>query len=136
MRKDYKLEKRKYVIIAFLFVIAAIYLVRLFNLQVIDNKYKDVADSNAYLKKAIYPSRGLIYDRNDSLIVFNNPTYDIMLVPRDVQEFDTIDFCNTLNITRDELIKRFADMRDKKINPNYSAYTPQKLLSHLSQEDY
>ncbi|MBR5435368.1 MAG: hypothetical protein IK120_00705, partial [Muribaculaceae bacterium] len=60
MRKDYKLEKRKYVIIAFLFVIAAIYLVRLFNLQVIDNKYKDVADSNAYLKKAIYPSRGLI----------------------------------------------------------------------------
>ncbi|MBP5314887.1 MAG: penicillin-binding protein 2 [Muribaculaceae bacterium] len=136
MRKDYKLEKRKYVIIAFLFVIAAIYLVRLFNLQVIDNKYKDVADSNAYLKKAIYPSRGLIYDRNDSLIVFNNPTYDIMLVPRDVQEFDTADFCNTLNITRDELIKRFADMRDKKINPNYSAYTPQKLLSHLSQEDY
>ena len=136
MRKDYTLEKRKYVIIGFLLVIAAIYLIRLFNLQVIDNKYKDVADSNAYLKRAIYPARGLIYDRNDSLVVFNQPTYDIMLLPRDVQEFDTVDFCNTLNITREDLEKRFADMRDKKINPNYSAYTPQKLISHLSPEEY
>lgn len=136
MRKDYTLEKRKYVIIGFLLIIAAIYLIRLFNLQVIDNKYKDVADSNAYLKRAIYPARGLIYDRNDSLIVYNQPTYDIMLLPRDVQEFDTLDFCNTLNITRHDLDKRFADMRDKKTNPNYSAYTPQKLISHLSAEEY
>ena len=118
MRKDYILEKRKYVIIALLLIVAGIYLVRLFNLQVLDNKYKDVADSNAYLKKAIYPSRGHILDRNDSLIVYNKPTYDIMLVPRDVQEFDTADFCNALNITRDDLIKRFEDMRDKKNNPN------------------
>ncbi|MBQ4292098.1 MAG: penicillin-binding protein 2 [Muribaculaceae bacterium] len=136
MRKDYILEKRKYVIIALLLIVAGIYLVRLFNLQVFDNKYKDVADSNAYLKKAIYPSRGHILDRNDSLIVYNKPTYDIMLVPRDVQEFDTADFCNALNITRDDLIKRFEDMRDKKNNPNYSAYTPQKLFTHLPPEEY
>ena len=67
MRKDYKLEKRKYVIGSFIVVIVLIYLVRLFNLQVLDSSYKDEADSNAFLRKAIYPSRGIIYDRNGNV---------------------------------------------------------------------
>ncbi len=69
MRKDYKLEKRKYVIASFIIIIVAIYIVRLFNLQVMDSRYKDSADSNAFLKKAIYPSRGIIYDRNGKVVV-------------------------------------------------------------------
>lgn len=136
MRKDYKLEKRKYVICGFVILIAVIYLVRLFELQIADSKYKASADSNAFLKKTIYPSRGLIKDRNGELIVFNQPAYDVMLIPRDVTEFDTLDFCRTLNITREQLEKRFADMKDKKLNPGYSSYTPQVLMTQLSAEDY
>ena len=136
MRKDYKLEKRKYVIGGFIIVIALIYLVRLFGLQVIDTRYKDSADSNAFLRKAIYPSRGIIYDRDGRLVVFNQPAYDVMLVPRDVQEFDTLDFCRTVSITPGQLRKRFADMRDKRLNPGYSSYSPQRLITHLSPEDY
>jgi len=136
MRKDYKLEKRKYIIGGFLLIIAIIYGVRLFDLQIKETKYKQSADTNAFLRKTIYPSRGLMYDRNGELVVFNQPAYDIMLIPRDVQPFDTLDFCNTLNITKAQLDKRFADMKDKRLNPGYSSYTPQKLISHLSAQDY
>jgi penicillin-binding protein 2 len=59
-----------------------------------------------------------------------------MLIPRDVLEFDTLDFCNTLNITREQLDQRFEDMKDKRKNPGYSSYTPQVLMTHLSAQDY
>lgn len=136
MRKNYNLEKRKYVIGGFIVLIAIIYLIRLFDLQINDERYKRSADSNAFLKKTVYPSRGLIYDRNGELVVYNQPAYDVMLIPRDVQPFDTLDFCRTLNITPEQLVKRFEDMRDKRLNPGYSSYTPQRLIAQLSSQDY
>lgn len=136
MRKDYSLEKRKYIIGGFITLIVIIYIIRLFNLQVIDNNLKEIADSNAFLRRTIYPARGLIYDRNGELIVFNQPAYDVMIIPRDVAEFDTIEFCKTLNISINQFHKYWAEMKDKRKNPGYSSYTPQKLISHLSQEDY
>ncbi len=133
MRKDYRLEKRKYVVGGFLVAVAFAYLLRLFTLQIADDRYKDRADSNAFLKKTVYPSRGLIYDRNDSLVVFNQPAYDVMMIPRDIRDFDTLDFCNTLQIS----IEAFRDrVRQMKSSPNYSAYTPQTLITHLSAQDY
>ena len=136
MRKDYQLEKRKYVIGGFITLIVIIYVIRLFSLQVGDDKYKESADSNAFLKRVLYPARGLVYDRNDRLVVFNKPAYDVMLIPKDVGEFDTMMLCNALGITREQLVERWRDMKDIRKNPGYSAYTPQKLISHLSQEDY
>ncbi len=136
MRKDYILAKRKYAISGFVCIIVIIYLVRLFNLQVADDKYKENADSNAFLKKVIYPARGLMYDRNDKLLVFNQPAYDVMLIPRDVAEFDTLALCDVLNLTRTEFDSKWAEMKNPRKNPGYSAYTPQKLLSHLSAQDY
>lgn len=136
MRKDYNLEKRRYVIAGFIVVIVLIYIVRLFNLQVSDSKYKEYADSNAFLRKAVYPSRGIIYDRDGRLVVFNQPAYDVMVIPRDVKDFDTIDFCRAVNITPEELLKRFADMKNPARNPGYSTYSPQRLLTHLTAEDY
>lgn len=133
MRKDYKLEKRKYVIGGFIMVIAAIYVCRLFGLQIQDDKYKDYADNNAFLRKTVYPSRGMIYDRNDSLVVYNQPAYDVMMIPRDVHDFDTLDFCRTLSITPDEFQSRLATM---KSSASYSSYTPQTLITHLSAKDY
>lgn len=133
MRKDYNLEKRKYVIAGFLVLVALIYVVRLFDLQINDSKYKDYADNNAFLNKTVYPSRGLIYDRNGELIVFNQPAYDVMMIPRDVQQFDTIDFCKTLSLTREQLDARLKEMRQA---PGYSSYTPQVLITHLSAQEY
>ena len=133
MRKNYKLEKRKYVIGGFIVLIAAIYVVRLFGLQIQDDKYKDYADNNAFLRKTVYPSRGMIYDRNDSLVVYNQPAYDVMMIPRDVHDFDTLDFCRTLSITPEEFDARITAMKNSR---NYSSYTPQTLITHLSAKDY
>ena len=99
MRKDYNLAKRRWVIVAFLLVIAVIFAVRLWDLQLHDMKYKESADSNAFLKKTIYPSRGLIYDRNGELVVFNQPAYDVMIIVHDAVDFDSVGFCNTLGLS-------------------------------------
>lgn len=136
MRKNYELEKRKYIIGGFIVIIVIIYIIRLFNLQVMDNDYKQFADSNAFMHKTLYPSRGMIRDRNGKLVVYNQPAYDIMMIPRNVQEFDTIDFCNTLGITVEAFHKRMADMKDKRLNPGYSSYTPQKFIAQISARDY
>lgn len=133
MRKDYNLEKRKYVIAGLAVVIVLIYTLRLFELQLSDSSYKANADSNAFVNKTIYPSRGLIYDRKGKLVVYNQPAYDLVMVPHDVQDFDTIDFCNTLQISRatfDECIERM------KSKHGYSPYTEQTLLQHLTPQDY
>ena len=117
-------------------MIVLIYVVRLFSLQIGDGRYKESADSNAFLRRVIYPARGLVYDRNDRLIVLNKPAYDVMLIPKDVAPFDTALLCKVLNITPEQLREKWADMKDTHKNPGYSAYTQQKLITHLSQEDY
>ena len=131
MRKDYNLEKRKYVIGGFIVVLVCIYVVRLFMLQIMDDSYKDKSDGNAYVHKMIYPSRGLIFDRNGKLIVFNQPSYDLTVILKDVQPFDTVDFCNTLQITRQEFDERLEKVRETK-----NFYREQVFLAHIDQMDY
>lgn len=74
-----------------------------------------------------------MYDRNGKLVVFNQPAYDLVFIPKDVQPFDTVDFCNTLQITREEFDKRIKDV---KKNASYSMFTPQNFITHLSSIDY
>lgn len=136
MRKDYQNEKRKWVIIGFVLIIACIFIGRLYYLQISDKQYRDSAYTNAFLHRTIYPSRGLIYDRNGELVVFNQPACDVMVIPKDVQPFDTLSLSKTLGITPERLKAYFMAMRDPKSNPGYSSYTPQKLITHLSAEDY
>ncbi len=133
MRKDYSLEKRKYVIGGFVLVVVLIYLVRLFMLQVADDKFKTFAENNAFLRKVQYPSRGLMYDRKGELVVYNQPAYDIMMIPRDMKEVDTLDFCRTVGITREQFDQR---MKEVKNSPGYSRYTPQCFMTHLTARDY
>lgn len=134
--KDYKLAKRSYVVGGFITVLVIIYIVRLFSLQLGDHTYRENADSNAFLKKVLYPMRGLIYDRNGKLVVFNQPAFDLMVTPRDAVNFDTLQLCRVLGLSREEFNQRWAEMKDPRKNPGYSSYTPQKLISHLSQADY
>ena len=135
MAKDYTLEKRKFVIGGVAIVIVIIYIMRLFVLQIMTDTYKKNADSNAFLNKIQYPSRGAIYDRNGKLLVFNQPAYDITFVPREVTELDTLDFCRTLNITKEQLLKRMKDVKNRWMNPGYSRYTHQVFMTQLSAEE-
>ena len=131
----YKFENRRYVIGGAVIALVIIFIVRLFYLQIIDSDYKAWADSNAFLKKTIYPSRGILYDRNEKLLVYNQPSYDVMMIMREVQPFDTLDFCRILGITKEQYLKRIADMKNRRLNPGYSSYTPQIFMSQLSAEE-
>lgn len=133
--KDYQLEKRKFVIGLAAVIIVFIYILRLFDLQIMTDDYKKNADSNAFLNKIQYPSRGAIYDRNGKLLVFNQPAYDITFVPREVTQLDTADFCRALNITREQFDKRMKDVKNRWMNPGYSKYTHQTFMTQLSSEE-
>ena len=135
MAKDYDLEKRKYVIGAAAILIVLVYVVRLFDLQILTDEYKRYADNNAFLNQVQYPSRGAIYDRNGKLLVFNQPAYDVTFVPREVTNLDTADFCETLNITREQFDQLMADVKDRRKNPGYSRYTQQVFMTQLSAEE-
>src|SRR4030042_69455 len=91
-------------IIAGIFLLAALALViRLFYIQVIDSSYKLSAENNSQRIETLYPARGLIYDRNGELIVYNQPSYDLMIAPFELRQFDSVEFCTILNITIDRL---------------------------------
>lgn len=132
----YTLENRRYVIGGAVILLVFIFIVRLFFLQIVDNDYKAWADSNAFLKKTLYPSRGMIYDRNGELLVYNQPAYEVMLIMRELQPIDTLDFCNILKISKDQFVKRMADIKNPRLNPGYSSYVPQVFMNNLSAQEY
>ncbi|HAX95982.1 MAG TPA: hypothetical protein DCY35_05600, partial [Prolixibacteraceae bacterium] len=76
-------SNRKYLIISIFVAVSIVLLIRLFYLQVIDNTYKEFATSNVLRKVVQYPARGLIYDRNGELLVYNKAAYDLLVTPRE-----------------------------------------------------
>lgn len=132
--KDYELGKRQYVIGGAAIVIVMVYIVRLFTLQLMSDDYRKSADSNAFLKKIEYPSRGIITDRNGELLVYNQPAYDIMVVLNEAKDnLDTLALCEILNITKEEFEERMKKMRT---NRGFSRYTQQLFMPQLSDEEY
>ncbi len=128
---------RRFVIAGAATLIVVVYTIRLFTLQITSDDYKKSADSNAFLKKIEYPSRGNIFDRQGKLMVYNQPSYDIMVVMNEVKDrLDTMEFCQTLGITKGEFNRRMATMKDRNKNPGYSRFTQQLFISQLSDKDF
>ena len=117
--------------------IVIVYIIRLFTLQLMSDDYKKNADSNAFLKKIAYPSRGVIKDRHGKLLVYNQPSYDIMVVMNEAKNhLDTLEFCEALGITREEFDERMEAIKDRSKNPGYSRFTEQMFMSQLSDHDF
>lgn len=138
MAKDLNTDKRVYILAGITVVIILVYILQLFNLQIVSTDYKESAAGNAFLNKTIYPQRGIITDRNGELMVTNQPTFDVVYVPREVLPFDTLDFCTTIGITVEEFNKRLHDVKflsNGRANPSYSSYTIQTLLTQLSVQE-
>ena len=131
------LDYRKYVIGGIAVVIVIVYTVRLFVIQIMSDDYRKSADSNAFLKKIEYPSRGVISDRNGELLVYNQPAYDIMVVVNEAKDrLDTLEFCQALGISKAYFIKRMNDIKDRNKNPGYSRFTQQLFMAQLSNQDF
>ena len=125
-----QLSNRKYVIAGIILLVSLIYLVRLFFLQVIDNKTKISAENIALRTETEYPSRGRIYDRNHRLLVYNEAVYDLMVIPRQVKNIDTAELCRLLQIDRDYFLKKMKKAK------RYSRYKPSVFMKQLSKEEF
>ena len=112
-------------------IIGALLLIaRIFYLQIIDDSFKLKSDNNAIKIKYDYPERGYIYDRNGKLLVANQPSYDIMVIPRDVKKIDTAEFCDLLQITKEDFIKKIEKAKV------YSPRLPSVFLAQLNKLEY
>ena len=93
--------KRKNIIIGILLIIGAIYVIRLFNLQIVDSTYKRSATRNVVREVIEFPSRGLIYDRNGEMLVYNQIVYDLLATPNEIGQFDTITLCSIIDVPKE-----------------------------------
>lgn len=135
--KDFDLGNRRFVIGGVALAIVIVYIVRLFTLQLLSDDYKKNADSNAFLKKIEFPSRGIMTDRHGRLMVYNQPAYDIMVVMSEESgRLDTTEFCTALGITKQFFIQRMNDIKDRNKNPGYSRFTQQMFMSQLSDKEF
>ncbi len=121
---------RKYIIGAMIVLPVLFFIVRLFILQVIDPSYKLSASSNVLRNVTQYAARGLIYDRNGELLVYNQPVYDLMVVPGQLAEFDTVELCQILEIDREYLDQEISKARE------YSMFRSSVFLKQISSRTY
>lgn len=121
---------RKLLLFFLVGLIGIIFLSRLFYLQVINSSFATISESNAVKAEYVYPQRGFIYDRNGKLIVANQPTYDVMVIPREVVAFDTLEFISLLNISAEHLNRQ---LERAKI---YSPRLPSVVVHQVSKSDY
>jgi penicillin-binding protein 2 len=119
---------RKYVIGLLIILSAIVFAGKLFHMQVMDKSYKLSAENNSRREVILYPARGLIYDRNGKLLVSNQAAYDIMVNPLQLDEFDTVDFCQTLDIQKDDLIERIRKAKD------FNRYAPSVFMKQVPAE--
>lgn len=134
--KDYTYSGRKYILAGAVILLLIVYLFSLMKIQLDNEEYKMLAEKNALYLKTTYPDRGLIYDRNGKLLVYNQPSYDITFIPRELKKLDTLAFCNTLGITLQEFNNRVEKAKDRRLNPGYSTFTEQDFMTQLSAEEY
>jgi penicillin-binding protein 2 len=124
------IEGRKTILQIIFIITGLIFLVKLFFIQAVDTKYRAAADSNVIMAEVDYPYRGLIYDRNGELIVYNTPEYDLMVIPKDIEKLDTTNFISLLNISKTEFEEKMMEAR------RYSRVKPSIFIKQLSNEDF
>ena len=106
-----------------------LFIFQLILLQLFNSEYSQLSENNAVEKRPVYPNRGLIYDRNGILLVANQPVYDLMVIPENIESFDTLELINGLSISKDELLNQL-----KKAN-RFSQKLPSSIIRQISKEN-
>ncbi len=125
-------QNRRWVIIIIIIIIGIVFGFRLLFIQVVDDKWKTRAWDIIHKEISIEPPRGLIYDRNDKLLVGANQVYDIMVTPKLIGEIDTLKLCSLFKISKKEF-----DLKIKKASTGYNVvYKPSLFIGGMSKEEY
>ena len=123
-------EQRKNIILSLIIVLALVYVGRLFYLQVIDKSYQISAENNVLRFVTEYPERGLIYDRNHQLLVFNKASYDLMVIPNKIKTLDTTKLCDLVHLAKKKFVKQLKKAK------RYSGYKPSVIVKLLDEEEF
>lgn len=121
---------RKVLLPSLIILATSLLVMRIFYLQIVDDTLKLKSENNAIKKKYEYPERGYIYDRKGKLLVANQASYDIMVIPREVKNTDTLEFCQLLNITKEDFIKKIQKATI------YSPRLPSVFLAQLNKSEF
>jgi penicillin-binding protein 2 len=124
------LSDRRIVVAAIFIAVGFIFILRLFFIQVVDDEWKLLAAKSSERAKTDYPSRGLIYDRNGKIIVANTAVYDLMVIPKEVEELDTLAFCELLDIDTVQFNTKLKAAKE------YSRYKPSVFEKQIPASDY
>ncbi|MFV0248091.1 MAG: penicillin-binding protein 2 [Tenacibaculum sp.] len=122
--------KRSFLLVFLITLVGIIYIGRLFQLQVVDQKNQKPIIGSTIKVEYDYPERGYVYDRNGKLLVANQLSYDVMVIPKEVKAFDTIQFCALLKITKQSFLRRYAKAE------KYARWLPSVFLKQLSKNDF
>ncbi|MFD0993437.1 penicillin-binding protein 2 [Tenacibaculum geojense] len=122
--------KRSILLIFLITLVGVIYIGRLFQLQILRGSNTNPVQSAAVKIEYDYPERGYIYDRNGKLLVANQLSYDVMVIPKDVKPLDTLEFCNLLKISKEDFIKKFQKAE------RYARWLPSVFVKQLAKEDF
>ncbi len=114
-------------------VAAAVLIVRLFVIQIIDDKYKINASNNSMAYITVYPTRGIIYDRNGKILVGNKISYDLQVTPREVKEFDTLALSRALGVSEEFIKDKMADYARNRRRIGYQSVV---FLKNIPSETY
>ena len=119
---------RKFFFPTITLVTALIFIVRLISLQLINSSYKSLSDDNAVIENEVFPERGYIYDRNNKLLVSNQPVYDLIAIPENITAFDTLQLAKIINISKPELQNKLSTAR------KFSMKLPYVIVNQISKE--
>lgn len=122
--------EKKHIVLLLVTLVCLVYIGRLFYIQVVNTNYKNSAANNSRRYVTQYPARGLIYDRNGELLVFNEVAYDLKVIPRQINNLDTSLFCKILDIEKDQLINELTKAK------KYSKYKPSVIIKQIPAKRY
>ncbi|UKN00684.1 penicillin-binding protein 2 [Paracrocinitomix mangrovi] len=124
------IDNRKYVIALIFTLIPIIFIVRLFFMQVVDDKWKERAAQISENKVVTYPARGIVYDRNNKKLISNEVYYDIRVIPGQTDNPDSVSFAKLLDISLEEYTEQMNKARD------YSMRKPSDLVKQIPPDEF
>lgn len=127
------MHNRKIKLLIGLCTAALIIIGKLFSIQIIDDDYKMAAENNSLVYTTIYPTRGIIHDRNGKILVGNKMSYDLMVTPREVKEFDTLEFCRVLDVEPGFVKEKMAEYRMYRSKIGWRTVV---MIKQMPQETY
>ena len=127
------MHERKIKLIIGLCTAALIIIGKLFSIQILEDEYKMAAENNSLVYTTIYPTRGIIHDRNGKILVGNKVSYDLMVTPREVKEFDTLEFCRVLDVSPEFVKEKMSEYRKYRSKIGWRTVV---MIKQMPQETY